>query len=199
MIRLIIALVLTACGTDPAEQVPVVTADGNGVSVAAGPKGEKGDSGEKGEKGDSGEKGEKGDTGAAGKDGTNGKDGLNGKDGATVEVDTAVWKDPITQRSFIYIQGKFNWAQAEGMCATWRLPTPDELIGAVRRGIVQALPMANPTATATDEGAWTNAANLPFEQFGVYLNTPTTVGHTFAGSFKFSRAVSVLRVYCTRD
>jgi hypothetical protein len=202
MLRILVLSLLFACGTDSAsEAIPTLQADGNGVSVQ---KGEKGDKGEAGPQGPAGKDGTTGIDGKDGKDGLNGKDGTQGEKGpkgdtgATVEVDSAVWKDPITGRAFIYIQGKFAWAQAETICSTWRLPTPDELTGAVRRGLVQGLPLSNP-ASGSDEGAWSNSANLPWEQYGTYLTIPTGDTSLYASKVRFSRGISVLRVYCTRD
>ncbi len=207
---ILVTAFVTACGTDPVDSVPTLTADGNGVTIQ---KGEKGDRGERGEKGDTGAVGPSGRDGVDGKDPKDGKDGKDGvgtigatgaagvagaagKDGqnAPLPLNSEVWQDPITSKEWLYIDGgKFSWAQTDGICDSWRLPSAAEVTAAVRHGIARALTFPSPAA---EESVWTDGDRPPWEQVAVRIIATDALT---AVPWNASRGISLLRVYCVKN
>ncbi len=197
MKRIALALILTACGTDPSEGIPTtLTADAKTGEVSL--KGEKGDRGDEGETGAAGKDGTNGTSGKDGVNGTNGKDGAAGKDGAPAEpVDPpSIWKDPVSGRRWMLLSGRHSFASGTAICETWRLGTATELALAVRRGITRALTATNPVAQANDEWAVSSTESVTVNQYMAI----SLLGAEGVFAEKQSKVkTDAFRVFCTKD
>lgn len=170
IISAIVAFVvgLTGCGTDGAvpEQLPTqVQADPSKGEVSV--KGDKGDKGDKGEVGPAGPAGKDGKDGAQGATGPKGDTGATGATGANGQDEVqGFWKDQVTGKLWAYVQGRYTYAEAQGLCPSpWRLPTANELQAAVQRSMTKAVTITNqisPDYVVSSETSGANAVTVIF-------------------------------------
>ncbi len=203
MKRIALALFLTACGTDGGMTGVSLTADTKTGEVSI--KGEKGDKGDTGEQGAAGAKGKDGVDGQQGASGTNGKDGASGKDGSQgakgetgaagkdgEPLPSGIWKDAITGRQWLLIQGKFTADQVMGLCSPWKQPKIVDLVPAIQHGLIVGLPIISPQAT---ERAWTN--DTPNGDPGAVTIVDANILN-IGGTGFFSRG-ALMRLYCVKE
>lgn len=192
---------IVGCGTEAGltDQVPTqVQADPSKGEVSV--KGERGEKGETGPAGPQGTAGKDGKDGASGAEGKMGSTGVKGDSGAAGAQGTpgqdqiqGLWKDSVTGKSWVYIQGKFKFNEVATLCTPWRLPTNLELQGAVRHGLARILTIPSPAAT---EWAWTSELQTgSINRYGVTL---LNADELQVGSIGILTQSDYWRVYCVK-
>lgn len=180
---------LVGCGTEDASP-PIVTASSDGVSV-------KPERGERGEKGDS----IVGPQGPAGRDGRDAPT-PTAQPTPIVIVQTPApqptpsaepvkgyaWRDPVTEKRWVYAGSRATWATAPTVCGDWKLPTAAILQRAIYNGMLRTL------AAEDVNPAWSldPAANDPTLAVAVTTSVAGGVRGTLAETAKSA----VLNVYC---
>lgn len=196
LLILTILSLLTACGRDPASGIALNADSKTGEISMRGEKGDAGEQGEIGQSGKDGAKGEKGDTGSVGKDGAKGEKGETGAAGKDGEpTPSSVWKDPLTGKWWVHIEGKFDADSIGSLCGSWKLPNTQEFVEAFRHGVVSGRPMSAP---ATTERVWVTEVE-PVTNNQRFVRVIDNASPNTWGTFGYDFRYTFGRVYCVKQ